>query len=288
MRRSRSLKSNFAVFILSHGRADSFLTLETLKRQNYTGDYYIVIDDEDKQADRYFELFGDRVVQFNKDMYREKTDTMDNFNEKAVVVYARNFCFDLAEQLELEYFLVLDDDYTTFGHRFPNESNTTLLGKVSRRLDDIFEAYIQCLEETGSLTIAFAQGGDYLGGVTGGFQNRVKRKAMNSFFCKTERRFEFIGTINEDANTYILEGSRGKLFFTTFDFMLCQGATQERDGGLTEIYLELGTYVKSFYSVIALPSSVRIREMGQKYRRLHHNVKPNSYPLIINERYKKT
>ena len=32
---------------------------------------------------------------------------------------------------------------------------------------------------------------------------------------------------------------------------LLQKETQSNSGGLTDIYLELGTYVKSFYSVIA-------------------------------------
>ena len=42
---------NFAVFILSHGRANNIITLEALKAGNYTGKTYIIIDDEDNQAD---------------------------------------------------------------------------------------------------------------------------------------------------------------------------------------------------------------------------------------------
>ncbi len=40
---------DFAVFILTHGRPDTIRTLDTLKRGNYTGKWYLVIDNEDKQ-----------------------------------------------------------------------------------------------------------------------------------------------------------------------------------------------------------------------------------------------
>ena len=46
--------NDFAVFILSHGRADNIKTLKMLEDGNYTGDWYIVIDNEDKTADRYY------------------------------------------------------------------------------------------------------------------------------------------------------------------------------------------------------------------------------------------
>ena len=65
-------------------------------------------------------------------------------------------------------------------------------------------------------TIAMAQGGDYVGGGDSSRSNKIQmlRKAMNSFICDTERRFDFRGRINEDVNTYTLLGSQGFLFFT--------------------------------------------------------------------------
>lgn len=40
---------SFAVFILSHGRANNIITIQALKKSNYTGKIYIIIDDEDEQ-----------------------------------------------------------------------------------------------------------------------------------------------------------------------------------------------------------------------------------------------
>lgn len=57
----------------------------------------------------------------------------------------------------------------------------------------------------------------------------------------------------------------------------------------TEMYLELGTYVKSFYTVMYHPSGVDIRFMGNKHMRLHHSVHWNNcVPCIVPEKYKKT
>ena len=53
-------------------------------------------------------------------------------------------------------------------------------------------------------------------------------------------------------------------------------------GGWTEFYLEMGTYVKSFYSVMYNPSCVKVAEMGDKHKRIHHKVIwNNAVPKII-------
>ena len=64
--------------------------------------------------------------------------------------------------------------------------------------------------------------------------------------------------------------------------------TQANPGGLTDIYLERGTYVKSFYSVMYAPSTVKVSMMRTQHARLHHHVKWNTCAAkIISEDYKK-
>ena len=89
-------------------------------------------------------------------------------------------------------------------------------------------------------------------------------------------------------NTYVLLGSRGELMFTYTPVMITQKQTQSNPGGWTEVYLERGTYVKSFYSVIVNPSAVKIAEMGDKHKRIHHSVNwDRCVPQILNEKWKK-
>ncbi len=90
------------------------------------------------------------------------------------------------------------------------------------------------------------------------------------------------------SNTYISLGNKGDVFFTVAFIRLEQKSTQSSDGGMTDAYLEGGTYVKSFYSVMYQPSSVTVRLMGVSNKRLHHSVKwKYTIPQIIEERYKK-
>jgi len=281
------MRNDFAVFILSHGRADKIKTLHSLEKGHYAGKIYIVIDNEDETAEEYYRLYGDRVIMFDKLEMAKRFDTGDNFDERRTIVYARNACFDIAEKLGLKYFLELDDDYTDF--MFRKIKGNKLIGIECRQLERLFERMIDFLEESKALTVAFAQGGDFIGGADSKtFQKKLLRKAMNTFFCKTENRFDFLGRINEDVNTYTSLGSKGKLLFTVTDACITQMQTQKTGGGMTDVYLDSGTYLKSFYSVMYSPSCVKIGVMGGNSMRIHHHVYWNNCtPKILNERWKK-
>ena len=250
---------------------------------NYTGKWYIVIDDEDKTAEQYRAIYKDRVIVFNKKKYVDATDTADNFDEHRAIVYARNASFDIAESLGLKYFLMLDDDYTSF--MFRKIEGGKMVGVQCRQLDRLFEAYIEFLEASGAITVAMAQGGDFIGGANGGNAKKgLLRKAMNTFFCSTERRFQYVGTQNEDVSTYTRLGSIGHRLFTVAGAMITQVQTQNGAGGMSDVYKEGGTYVKSFYTVMQMPSCVSVRMMGVNNPRIHHNVHwGTAVPKIISE-----
>lgn len=214
------------------------------------------------------------------------TDAADNFKDERAVVYARNMCHQIAKKLNLDYFVELDDDYTSFNIRYDKYG---VMGcKKIENLDFVFQLMLNYLEKSGAKSIVFSQGGDFIGGVNTSLKDGFKRKVMNAFFCKTNREFKFYGKINEDYTAYTYLGSKGDLFFTLMNLSLEQLQTQSNNGGLTDIYLNLGTYVKSFYSVMFMPSAVKISVMGNKFMRIHHKTKWNNcVPKIINEKYKK-
>lgn len=281
------MPDNFAVFILSHGRANNVSTYKMIKRCGYTGKIYIVIDNEDEQESEYRELFGDKVLLFDKLAESKKFDTMDTSQDRRTIVYARNACFWLAKQVGVRYFCELDDDYRSFEYRWIENGKFKV--KSIDNLDEVFAAYLDFLQVSGAVTVALAQGGDFIGGGNGGnAKKRVLRKAMNSFICDVEKPFTFIGRINEDVNTYTRLGCVGMLFFTITDCALQQARTQKNSGGMTGVYLDGGTYVKSFYTVIAMPSCVKIGAMGNKEKRFHHQVEWDyCVPKILNEKWRK-
>jgi hypothetical protein len=294
----------FCAFILSHGRAGDISTLRTLARSGYTGDIRIIIDDADPQRAEYERRHPGITHVFSLEEARDITDTGDNFTGKrgarfhdseiqGGVIYARNMCWRIAQRLGYDSFVVLDDDYTEFRHKIdhldryiegtPGKSVCEILD-----LDAVFAALVRFLRQTQFKTICMAQGGDYIGGVDGSIWKRPKRKAMNSFVCLTERPFQFIGRVNEDVNAYTHWGARGDLFLTTMRLSLQQRQTQKAKGGMTEIYLDSGTYVKSIYSVIYQPSSVRVAVMMSRYPRIHHQVRWRyTVPKILHTRHRR-
>jgi hypothetical protein len=287
------MRSDFAAFIVTHKRANSVVTDSALRRSGYTGKVFYVVDDEDDQLQQYIDRYSDRVVVFRKSQYVKECDSGNNFGRKSSILFARNACYDVARGLGLKYFWQLDDDYTCFAWACRSDGNPTSHGCVIRGLDDILEACICFLRDSGALTVAFAQGGDFAGGASGktaqmAAKQMFMRKAMNSFICDVDRPIRFRGVFNEDVSTYTELGRQGHLFFTVPRLRITQKQTQSQQGGITELYVDCGTYVKSFSTVMYAPSCTRIVTIGNKFRRIHHQIRwANVSPKIISEKYRK-
>lgn len=281
---------NFAAFILTHGRPNKVYTINSLRKSGYTGRIVLLVDDLDKTKEEYIEKYGDEVHIFDKKAIAKTFDQADNFNDMRTIIYARNASFEVAKNLGIKYFIQLDDDYTAFRFRYNDKLNYCLT-PVKKNLDGIFSALVKFHRESGIDCIAVCQGGDFIGGS----QNRtfaqgimLKRKCMNSFICSTDRPFKFIGRINEDVNTYTRMANTGLLMFTANQVSIDQKETQSNSGGMTELYLDSGTYVKSFYSVMYLPSAITVKVMRSRNPRLHHSVSwKHAVPVILRESVKK-
>ena len=176
------------------------------------------------------------------------------------------------------------DDYREFLHNYSD--GYKLVKTPIKNLDKVIDGMLRYYKKTSITTLAMAQGGDFIGGINGSMADiQIKRKAMNTFLCSTDRPFKFMGRLNEDVTTYVNLGSVGLLFFTISNLRIHQNQHQLQGGGLTDVYLDYGTYVKSFFSVMYNPSSVKISQIG-KHRRIHHKIKwNNAVPKIIAEDY---
>lgn len=293
------MSKKLAVFILTHGRADRVYTYDALRKCGYTGRIYLMVDDEDKQIEDYRRLYGDQVIVFCKQDAVDITDSGDNFKKRNSVVYARNWNFVVAKELGLDYFWQLDDDYShseadgAFGYATDNEGNYITRNNHIENLDKVLSVLVDFAESTKAHSVAFSQGGDFIGGANGTFVKKIQkgefsRKVMNSFLFCVDRPVKFMGRINEDVNMYVEYGRRGYLFVTVPRLRLWQKETQQNAGGLTDIYLDLGTYVKSFYSVMYAPSCVKVADMGRNDRRIHHQISwKNAVPMILDESVRK-
>ena len=285
------MRNDFCIFVLTYGRPHNQRTLNTLSKLGVKYPVYLVCSDDDKELGEYQKLYGKQVVVFNKEQAVKEMgiDLMDNFGNKKAIIYARNYAFVLAKQLGYRYFWELDDDYYEFAFADFKRGMWDSLSvghSTFKEMDRVLEA---CLEYYASnpklLGLSFSQGGDFIGGLDN--KQRVKRKCMNSFFCDTERPFLFRGTLNEDVNFYAGDGARDGICLQLHNIKLQQTGTQKTDGGMKDIYLDGGTYIKSFYSIMINPSAVKISLMGDLHLRLHHRIDYNGIcPKIIREEYK--
>lgn len=149
---------SFAIFILTHGRPHNIATLQALQKANCKAKIYFIIDNEDDQAEEYFKTYGkDSVIQFNKTEYAKNIDTADLIQDNRCILFARNYCWDIAEQLGLETKIEdvykfyeahkgLDVDYfnirpmeSTCGEYYNNVQTSAERLKILEYLQDIHE-----------------------------------------------------------------------------------------------------------------------------------------------------
>ena len=279
------MRSDFAVFIMVHGRPDKMKTYYTLINQGFTGKIYLIADDKDEFLNEYISKFQDVLV-FNKNNIAESIDAGDNSGDLRSTLYSANSVWNFAKQKEIKNFCLMCDDYYDFYYAFAGTKGKV----VPKNLDKVFDMMIDYFESIPAKSIAFAQTGDFIGEIDNGKERYrfSKRKVMNTFLCSTDRPFNFVGRLNEDVTTYTLLGGRGDLFLTIPVIAIGQPDTQKAKAGLTDVYKDNGTYIKSFFSVMYNPSCVKISMMGDNHKRIHHSINwSNATPQIINDKYKK-
>lgn len=275
---------DFAVFILSHGRADTITTYKALRDGGYTGRTYVVIDNEDDQEDLYRQKFGDDIIQFDKRDYLEKTDLGDLDTDRRIGVFARNFIQDEAKRLGYKFHLQLDDDVHGFTYRFAQ-------GKVLRalhcsHLDEVFSGMVEYMKETPITSLSFALSAYNMGGVDGSIKEGMTRKTMTTFLMRADDLQYFHMRMNDDITTSLINGMRGKLYYSYLPIEVEVDKTQVKAGGMTDIYQKNGTYRKSFYSVMCCPSCVKVSAMGITDYRIHHTISwNNAVPKLLSERW---
>lgn len=271
---------DFCAMILTHGRSKNVKTLRTLKACGYTGKIVLVLDMDEPDLEGYKKL-GEHIEIFDKS--KVECDVMDNFGNKKCILFARNAAFDIAEKVGARYFCELDDDYTEICKRFSKEAEYK--SSKCEDLDEVFDSMIDFIDsDERILSVSMMQSGDFMGGSRGHMARSVrsKRKVMNAWVLDTKKRFAFRGFFNDDINTYTFLGSCGWVFLSTNVISLTQIGSQKGASGMTESYKKFGTYVKSFYSVMMMPSCVKISVLGEKYDRIHNKVKWNNcVPKIL-------
>lgn len=275
--------SDFAVFIISHQRSDNQLTLKSLAEANYKGKTYIVIDNKDKELELYKEKYGDKVVIFDKEEMAKVTDTIDNFNNMASAVYARNFCIYKANELGVKYFLLADDDIQHFRLRY--DEHGKLKGKRVKDINKVFDCLVDFLKSDEDVVcVSFGNEGGFIGGVSGKFSKGVGRTCNQAMIVKTNSNIEYNGTQNEDFNICAKYGAVGKMFFEVYKTSIMSPKRNSNNGGI-DYSKANNMFCSNFYSVIVAPNCCKIIQKNNNFILKRSN--DLFVPKIISERWKK-
>ena len=285
---------NFAIFILSHGRAKNQVTLNTIRnKMSYSGKVYLVCDDQDDQLDDYKSLSGvDDVLIFNKQEAAKDTDTFGNFNNFGSVVFARNATWEFAKNLDLDYFLELDDDYSQFHFRYLKQ---TAVGPILKSMpikdfDTVVNVFLDFLSSVDNIySLSFAMPGDFIGGTKSKMiRQGFKRRCLNTFFCSTRRYFPWKSLVLHDLVASTLQNSIGHIFISCSKVGISQPGHAESAGGFTDLYKAYGYYHRSFYLFMAHPSSTEITLSTYPITKITHVMHEKYYsPQIIPQRFQK-
>lgn len=274
---------NFAVFIISHERADRVETYDTLRRGGYIGKIFVVIDNEDNMVSTYLNRFGDDVLIFDKQAYIDKADTLESAKLKSSAVYARNAVEDFAKLFELDAFGMFDDDIVGLRYRWIENDKCRSMS-VKGGLSQIFQEYSEYLVDCNIATLSFENCMFYLGGVT---DEKIsnERWAYQVFIRNSKFPVDWISIINMDIITEITTAVKGYIWWSLPHIVYESSPMNSASGGLKKVYDAISSGRRAFFATISQPSSCRPGYSHGKIRILQD--KKKSYPMILGSRYKK-
>ena len=276
------MSKKWATFIISHGRPDNVVTLDTLLSAGYTGDWYIVLDNLDTTAEKYINKFGsDKIVIFNKHYYADKTDYGLSVPKLNSAVFARNAVEDIAKELQLDGYICLDDDIRKFIYRY--EDNNKLRGhQIKSDITEIFNKIMNFIINTDISCASCGYQQIYMSGLSGLMkENSRTRLLAEAFFRNLKFDVNWIGNTSEDYLTSIECGRRGQIFiqlpFLQVD--MPTACTGKQDGGNSDIYRNMSKWRQLFFSTMYFPDMFRLNIRQDK---LYNTVIPErSVPKII-------
>lgn len=277
------MKTDFAVFILTHQRVNEQKTLKTLKDCGYTGKTFLIVDDEDSQCDEYIKKYKDMVKVFSKKEIENIFDTMTNLKEYRSVVYARNVSYKIARDLGIKYIFMCDDDITDLEFRVLKDQK--LKGYKVKNIDLVFENMISIMKMKNVGIFGFSQAGAFIGGANGNYMNGIQRKIAQAIMLDVDKPIEFRGIFNEDLQASLDAGIYGNIAMSTMLISITSPERMSNSGGLHDLYNSNNTYIPCFYTLLAYPNVASVEYKNDVYKlRIKHS---SLAPMILSSKWRK-
>lgn len=277
------------VFICTHGRPDKQHTLETLRKSGYDGKICLVVDDEDDTIQELMDNYDEDntyIQQFNKQMYIDKSDTGTNENQRKCILYAKNFCEDLAQDMKLDAFVIADDDILNFRFRYA-EDDSLKSQKVISSMGDILEAYYSTMLDCDMVATGFGFTQFYFSGTESFSSENIQkyRVPYNFVFRNARHKVDWMSWFGEDIITAVYYGRVGQLW-TAMPYVQQEiVALASASGGMKDTYDGNSSARLAMQNVMYLPAELKAFNYQGKY--MASIKRDNAFPKLISSCFKK-
>lgn len=277
---------NFAIMICTHGRPDKQYTLEALRKAGYTGNVILIVDDEDDTVDKLcsnYEDYNTSVCIFPKQCYIDNVDYGPKLFRK-VILYGKCACENLAKKLQLDTFVISDDDTKQFRYRFIEDGKLRAL-PITKNFDEVADTFVDYLINADLTALSFGFTSSYLKGtsVFDPVTTCNNRVAYNFVFRNSKHKVDWRGSYGEDLITACTSSIVGNVWMNMpviHNDMVVQGKS---DGGMTELYKSQDSLELVQCETMYCPTSMK----AQYYKTRWYGAvqRENTFPKIISSRY---
>lgn len=266
--------TDFVVFICTHGRPHEQKTLEMLRRCGYTGLVYLIVDDEDITRfllNSYIDDSTDYLV-FSKKGHIKRDDSGTSSPLRNTHLYAWNACERFAQVCNFQYYVIMDDDLTSFRYRYKEDGHLKSQ-TITKNMDRVLGAYIDYLKDTDIACLSIADVRNYIGG-----KAKDGRNMNTVVFRNGEHHVIWHSEMYEEMATSITIQQRGKFVFQP-TFIQYETKTMAKDvkGGMEEIYKSQGILKRAAYTVMYHPDCISFDANNTGFRLK----KDNAFPKLI-------
>tara|TARA_R110002020_G_scaffold339973_1_gene555008 strand:- start:187 stop:1098 length:912 start_codon:yes stop_codon:yes gene_type:complete len=271
------------IFIPSYHRPNNIKTAKFLINKGYDSKkIHVIIDDEAEDAAKYKEQvnnLGCNLHIFNMEESRLKYDYIHRPSKsRRSAGQSRNMFYDYAKKLNIDFYLVMDDDTTGFEIRpYGVYRRMATLNELNLVYDSIKE-FMQ-RQKIG--VFGLSQTGDMFARTN---TKILRNKVMNTTFINTKYIYRGERGV-QDNDTSQFVGIMNEGFFTgslASGLVLKQTSSATAAGGLTDLYNECKLLNKSLIVPIQFPSLCHAEKQKRNGGRIHHKINnKNLYPKLI-------
>ena len=295
------MRDDFAIFIPSYDRCEMLIdkTLHMLKKYNYSGKWFVVVDDNDPQLKTYKEKIPEEhLLIFHKPDYYDYYDTCFNKKNIEAKLYPVAFIDSIIDKLKLNYYMIIDDDMKELVFRYDNNNQLLQKNVSSITFENFLNLYIDFLDMTCYTMISIDSNAKLMGGLKSEiFKFGYKYDLLSIYILKNlNDRYKFCNLLHDEASSLQLNALNGRytimLPYVFFVNDTLKNYYKDRnDGGCSSQYNTYGisiSYIKEMALLMTNPNCIELLKLKNDDKILYtRKNKKNYYPKIIDGRWKK-